>query len=360
MTLKKNTDNLPVVRRNTLPILSSAGRALRGPCMALALMGTTALVPTPARAMPPVIAAIVSVVGAVTAAFTAIGTAIGLSATAAAAFGAFATKLLIGLALNALARALAPKPSIPEPSARMVNFAQPLTYMDTVYGTTRKGGPIAYTNFGNKQRDVVVILASHKIDGIVQHWLDEWVVTIDGAGTVLTMPPGALGRIVVRLGTTPQATLPLVSKYSDLTAAHDFAGLAVAQITASKPAADQFTVNFPRGREWSYAPVIRGKDSIYDPRDLTYKWTDNAALIIADWAVNVMGKSVNWDKVAIEADVADTLVPRKGGGTQKKWTLNGTVADDVDDDQIRAQLGTACDAYMYETPEGEVGFILGR
>jgi len=324
-----------------------------------ALLASTAIIPTPAQAMPPVVAFVVSVVGAITAAFTAVGVAVGLTGAALAAFASFATQLVIGLALAALARLLMPKPAIPEPSARMVNYAQAITYMDTIYGTVRKGGPIAYTNFGDKKRDVVVILAGHEIDGIEQHWLDEWPVSVSGT-TVTTTPPGSLASIYVRLGTDPQATLPVVSKYAELTSAHDFAGLAVAQISAGKPASDKFSTNYPRGREWAYAPVIRGRNDIFDPRDDSFKFTDNAALILADWATRIMGRSVNWDDVATEANVADTLVPKKGGGTQRKWTINGSFAESVDDDQLRAQFGTACDAYIYETPEGEVGFKLGR
>lgn len=348
-----------IKRPNTLPV--KFGSRARSRALGAVMMGTTALVnPSPAYAMPPVVAAVTAITGAITAAFTAIGTAIGLSATAAAAFGAFATKVVIGLALNALARALTPKPKIPEPSERMVNFAQPITYMETVYGKTRKGGPIGYTNFGNKRRDYVVILAAHEIDGYEQHWLDEWPVTIDSSGVVQTSPPGSLARIYNRYGTNPQATLPIVDKYGELTSSHDFAGLAVTHVVARKPKAEDFTKNYPRGREWAYTPVIRGKNNIYDPRDGAYKYTNNAALVIADWITTIMEREVDWDKVAVEADVADEEVPQKGGGTQRRWTLNGVVSDEEEDDVTRAQLGASCDSFFYETPEGEVGFRLGR
>lgn len=348
-----------IKRRNTLPKLFA--KKAKGSIVGAAMLGTTALVtPTQAHAMPPVVAFVGTVVAGVTTFFTAIGTAIGLSGAAAAAFGAFATKLVIGLALNALARALMPKPKIPDPSDRMVNFAQPITYMETVYGRVRKGGPIAYTNFGDARRDYVVILAAHQIDGYEQHWLDEWPVTINGNGVVQTSPPGSLAKIYPRFGTNPQSLLPLVSKYGQLTSAHDFAGLAVAQVTAAKPAADQFTKNYPRGREWVYAPVIRGKNTIFDPRDQTFKYTNNAALVIADWITTIMERGVDWDKVAIEADIADQLIPRKGGGTQRRWTLNGIVSDEEEDDLTRAQMGASCDAFFYELPDGSVGFVLGR
>lgn len=326
---------------------------------AVALLSSTALTPVKAQAAP-VIIAITTVVGYITAGFTAVGTAIGLTGATLAAFATIGTQIVVGLALNAVSRALAPNPSIPEPSARMVNFAQPLTYMETVYGTVRKGGPIAYTNFAESKRYKVVILAAHEIEGITEHWLDEWPVSVDGAGVVTTSPPGSLAEIHVRLGTIGQAVLPLNSVFAELTSSHDFDGLAVAQITATKPAAKNFSANYPRGREWQYAPVIQGKNDIYDPRTDTYGWTDNAALVIADWIVNTLGRTVDWDEVATEADVCDTNVTTRYEGTIKKWTINYAFTDDIEDEQNRAMFASACDAFFYETPDGKVGFKVGR
>lgn len=326
---------------------------------AIALLGTTALTPVKAHAGP-FIPFLTTVTGYVTSAFTAIGSAIGLTGATLTAFGAIGTQIVVGLALSAISRALAPKPNIPEPSARMVNFAQPVTYMETVYGTVRKGGPIAYTNFAEGKRYKVVLLAAHEIEGIVEHWLDEWPVTIDGAGVVTTDPPGSLAEIHIRLGTAGQSVLPLNSVFAELTADHDFDELAVAQITASKPPAAEFTANYPRGREWQYTPVIQGKNDIYDPRTDTYGWTDNAALVIADWIVNTLGRTVDWDEVADEADVCDLNVTTRYEGTIKKWTINFSFSDDVEDEQTRAMFASACDAFFYETPSGQVGFKVGR
>lgn len=326
---------------------------------AVALLSSTALTPIKAHAAP-VVAAITTVVGYVNTAFTAVGTAIGLTGTALSNFATFSTQVVVGLSLNAISRALTPRGNAPEPSARMVNFAQPVSYMETVYGTVRKGGPIAYTNFADSKRYKVVVLAAHEIEGIVEHWLDEWPVTIDGAGVVTTNPPGSLGEIHFRVGTIGQAVLPLNSVFSELTSNHDFDGLAVAQITATKPAAENFSANYPRGREWQYAPVIEGKNDIYDPRTDTYGWTDNAALVIADWIVNTLGRTVDWDEVETEADVCDTNVTTRYEGTIQKWTINCSFSDDVDDEQNRAMFASACDAFFYETPGGKVGFKVGR
>lgn len=334
----------------------------RNALVGASLMCTTALVPVEARAMPPVVAfATTLFAGAgLTAAFVASAATIGITSTIGVTLYAIGVSLVIGIGLLKLAQALAPKPKTPDPSNRMVNFAQPLTFFETVYGRARKGGPIAYTNFGNNQRRVVIIFCAHKIAGYDQFWLDEWRVNIDGAGTVVTSPPGSLAQIHPRIGTVPQVLLPCTSVFPELTAAHDFAGLAVAEVVAQKPAPEAFNDNYPRGREWALTALVVGRDDIYDPRTGGFGFTDNAALVIAHWITYYMGKTVDWAEVAVEANASDVVVATRYDGNRRKWTLNGVFSDNEDDEVVRAQLGLSCDAFFYERPDGSVGFKVGR
>lgn len=324
---------------------------------------TFAFYPDPVMAMPPVVAVIGFISTALAGAAAAIGAfavaTFGVSVAVGAAIGAFVVKLVIGLALYALASALMPKPRIPDPSDRMVNFAQPIAYFETAYGFVRKGGPIGFTGFSANRRHYIVILAAHQIQGIYEHWFDEWVVTTDGGGTVFTSPISGYGSVRTYLGSMAQTVDgQLDAAFPQWTSAHDMTGLAYGALWAQRPPSENFVTIFPRSRQWSYAPVIFGKNQIYDPRDGTYKYTNNAALVIADWIVNLLQEQVNWAEVAYEADVCD--IPISFLPVRRKWTLNGVINDQEDFETVRAQIGTACDCFFYEREDGGIGFKVGR
>lgn len=269
--------------------------------------------------------------------------------------GTFLGRLVMTLGINALAR-----PRMPAPQEQMVNLSQPLTFMQRVYGRVRKGGPVMFTGFKDSARHYAVVIAAHRTKGPVAHWLDTYEVAIDGAGEVTTAPVAGYGNIRTYRGLPGQTVdATLDSAFPEVTSAYDFAQLSYAAIRAKKPSASDMSEVIPNGREWTYAPVWDGADNIYDPRSDTTVWTQNAALILAHEAL-FHGKTVDWDKVAIEADVADALVSNGDGGTQKRWTLNVTLDDNVTWEQARDSLSRAVDAYFYETALGEVGFLLGR
>ncbi|GAA6190897.1 hypothetical protein NBRC116597_08160 [Phaeobacter sp. NW0010-22] len=334
--------------------------------LALAFLGTTALTPAPVSAAP-VVAFVAGSIG------VASGTALAASAAyasgaafAATAVGSFVVKTIVAVGLSALASSLAPKPSLPPPAARMVNFAQPVSYAEFVYGRTRKGGPLGFTGFQNGRRYYVPILAAHPIEGVFEHWLDERTVTLSGeadpdVSNVATAPIAGYGRVDLFEGGSDQsANTGLVSAFEEITNAHDFRGLSGAVIWAARPPQNAFTEIYPGGRQWAYAPVIDGKNNIFDPRSGARGYTNNAALVIADWVVSILGRGVDWDEVADEADVCDQVVTNADGGTQKRWTLNGTLSDDQTYEDQRAQLAAACDAFIYERTDGKVGFTVGR
>lgn len=336
-----------------------------------ALLSSTALVrPTPAAAGP--------VVGFVQGVFAAVSGSAILGGTVASAgfmtgvtfastaLGGFLVKTIIAVGLSKLSAALQPKQPGRRQSDLMTNFAQPISYAETVYGRTRKGGPLGFTAFANNRRWYVPILAAHEIEGVVEHWLDERVVALTPEtdpmkSNIATDPMAGYGRIDPFTGSSGQTAHPgLIATFpAEITAAHDFAGLAGAVIWAKRPPQEKFTEIYPQGRQWAYTPVIDGK-KVYDPRTGQTAWSDNAALILADWITTILGGDVDWNEVAAEADICDETVINAEGSPQKRWTIGGTLSDDQDYEQQRALLAAACDAWLYERPDGKIGFRVGR
>lgn len=340
-----------------------------------ALLCTTAMVsPSQAKAGP-ILGFLQGFVYAASAGAIGVAGIGGAGFLAGATAGYYATRtiagqLLLSVGLSAVSQYLTRRRAAP-PSERFANFSQPISYAETAYGRLRKGGPLGFTGFARgddvvtgksgSKRHYSPVLAMHSCKGVVEHWLGDRVVQVDADGTVTTDPPGDHYRIRFFTGQAGQAADPdLVARFAEITAAHDFVGLTGAHIWARRASDSDFSDVYPDGREAAYAPVFDGHDQVYDPRDTTYKWTRNAALIIAHWLTTIIGAQVDWSEVAAEADVADQTVTIKGGGTRARWTIDGAISDDQDFEDQRAQFMAAADAWMYERPDGKVGFRLGR
>ncbi|WP_370313486.1 hypothetical protein [Sagittula sp.] len=361
---------------------------MRNKSLAVVLLASTWLTPTEAHAMPPVAALVAGLTGG--ALFPVAGIlgqlgAVGYStgfAIGSAIGGSVLGRALLGVGLSALAGSFTPKfdvPkfNVPEPSAQMGNFAQPVSYAQWVFGRTRKGGPLGFTEASGSRRYYVVILAAHEIEGIAEHWIDEYTVGVDGTVTdfgssnFLTNGDGGghtapdiikpYGRIEVFRGQAGQtANAGMVSTFTEITSDFDFEGLAGAVVWAARTSPQNFSGVYPNGRQWVYAPVIDGLNQIYDPRDDTYKYTANAALCMAYWITEVLGGQVDWDEVSEEADVCDETVLNADGETLARWEINGTISDDQEFETQRGQMAGACDAFFYERTDGKVGFKVGR
>lgn len=331
--------------------------------LAAALLCTTMLT-TPAHAGP-----IAAFIGG---ALNALGVGTWLTSGAVGAWGAgfsagswlggtLIGRAVLGIGLSAAVNSMR-KVDVPSPSDRLVNYAQALSYMERGYGRVKKGGPIAFTAYDNtaKRRHYGVLIAAHRTKGVVEHYLDKWLVSIDGAGAVTTAPAAGYGWIKSYRGTVTQvANADWTAAFPEVTSAHDFKGLSYAAVVAKKPKPEKFSKIYPGGREWQYAAVWDMDDDVFDPRDGVRKWTDNAALIIARECER-FGKTVDWDDVAAEADICDQPVTNGDGGTQKRWTINGILDDSMSWETVRAQLQMACDAYFYERIDGSIGFLVGR
>lgn len=335
------------------------------------LLCTTALTPvaTPAQAGPvsAFFSGLMASIGA-TATTAAVAQAIGGATllgftTGSFLFGTFLGQLVLTLGLSAIAQALTPRPNIPSPSDRLVNFAQPISPMEFAFGLVRKGGPYALTSFQGDRRHYAVILCAHPIDGLEQWYLDQRPVEAAGNGDVQTAPYGDALNLRLYNGQPAQAADPtLVAAIPEWTSAHDMAGLsyvaAFARRVPDRDFSDVYGSSPATGP--TIAPAFRAADTIYDPRTDSYGWSNNAALVFAWIVENVLRGEVDWDEIAEEADHADLLVENRSGAQQRKWTLNGVFDDRTEVAEILKQVIAGCDAYVYERPDGTLGFMVGR
>lgn len=342
-------------------------RMMRKHALAAAFLATTALTPQPASAGPlfmfvqGVVAGLVGapILGGAGAAFLN-GV---IASTYISGFAAtFAGRALLALGASALINALMPKPSLPSPSERFSTFAQSLTYMERGYGTIKKGGPFGFrSGIVDNKRHWTVTIAAHPTEGPVSHHLDLTEVTVDTDGDVLTDPMAGYVNLRTYTGDDAQQADPtLVAQFGGFTASHDFARHSYAALWAKRPPSQDALEIYTQGKEPDYAPVWRMANTIYDPRSGLTGWTDNWALCFAHELVNTWGRTVDWDRVAIEADVCDQAVINRDGVTQPRWTFNSSFSSNATFEDVTAQFLSAADGFLWERSDGLVDFYCGR
>lgn len=366
----------------------------------VALLSCTALTPPDkahAGVVVPFFQGIAASLGAYGAAGAAVGTAIGGAAGLGVAFGTLAFGTFVGravlaLGVSAIISALTPQPSIPKPSAQMSNFVQAATYFERGYGETKSGGPFVFRpGLRNNDKHYVVCIAGHPTEGPVTHYLDLQEVevalgsTLEGVAQlddhdVITKPfrwtettrtdddppvtvdyERSYANLRWYTGQPGQTADPLlVSTFPEITAAHDFKGLSVVAVQCKDTPQDEFLDVYTQGREPTYSGVWRWWNEIYDPRDGSTGWSSNWALCFAHELANYWKLEVDWDRVAVEADVCDGPVTNRNGAQQRRWTFNHKFKDDQDFEIVRAQFMGAADGYLWERPDGKVDFYAGR
>jgi hypothetical protein len=283
------------------------------------------------------------------------GTAAGAAATGLAlagyyAVGVVATSLVTSWAM----KALAPKP--PELSSFggdtssrgiLVNQKDPLSPHDFVYGQTRKGGAITYyetTGTDNKFLHQIIVLAGHELEEIGDIYLNDEVVTLDGDGFVTTDPYNSKIRIKKHLGSDSQTVdSTLLAESNQITSAFRGQGIAYLYVRYEY---DQDA--FPNGLPLVTA-TVKGK-KVYDPRTATTAYSNNAALCVRDFITSAYGLSddqIDDTVFSAAANICDENVSLSGGGTEKKYTINGITRADINYGDVLGDMMTACAGSLF-------------
>lgn len=199
-----------------------------------------------------------------------------------------------------------------------------------VYGRTRVNGNIVFCQArdNNGNLDLAIALADHESEAIQEIYFgSELVASADG--TIIGKYSSNVS-LTKHLGASDQAAdSHLLAVAPGLwTSNHRLRGVTWLRITLTW-SRDLFPQGLP-----DIWVVVKGK-KVFDPRDSSTVWSDNAALCVADYLASARhglgvayGSEIDNTVLSASASVCDELVALAAGGTEKRYTLNGSFRTD--------------------------------
>ena len=302
--------------------------------------------------MPQVFVAAAASAGVSTATLFTIGS---MSVSAATIVGYLAYTAVTSWAMSALA----PKPNFGAANSAgiLVNSRDAAAPQDFVYGEVRKGGTVIFyetTGDKNKYLHQIIALAGHNVHAIDDIYINDTVATLSG-NYVTTVGTGDdqidyESKIYIKkfTGTSSQnvkTALDAISDFDGPTLPANFRGTGIACLYV-RYEYDQD--KFPNGVPLITAKV-RGK-KVYDPRTSTTAYSNNAALCIRDFIRSSYGlddTSTDDTSFSAAANECDENVSLDGGGTEKRYTINGVVRADRATGDVLQDLTTACAGTLF-------------
>ena len=247
----------------------------------------------------------------------------------------------------ALLRALAPKPSFGQMRGLLTNTRGATDPQNYVYGTVRKGGTITYleaTGTTNQYLHMIIVLAGHEVNAIGDIYINDEVATLDGSGFVTSGGWNSKIRVKKHLGTAAQTTdADLLAESAQINSNFRGRGIAYLYIRLEYDQ-DVFTNGIPL-----FSAVVQGK-KVFDPRTSTTAFSANAALCIRDYLVDARGlgdSAIDNTSFTAAANVCDENVSLSGGGTEKRYTINGVISADQSIQDALQQMVTACGGSLW-------------
>jgi len=298
--------------------------------------------------MPPVVAAI----------------AIALSVSTAMATTILVAGIAMVLSIGYSAYSMATAPSASGYSAEVRGRTQVVRSAVTphriIYGEVMASGPlVAAFSHGpnNKFIYMVIVLASHEVEAIGDIYFGDTIATDDkfsvadpieatghytgeyNTGWVVDTPGDPdhrrpLWSVTKHLGSPDQAAdADLIRDARDVdgnlcwTSAHRLRGRAYIVAKFEYLIVDGAVAGFPNGLP-NVKAVVKGVKDIYDPRTGLTGYSTNWALCVRDYLVKSYGLKceagdINEASFIAAANICDETMAVTGGGTEKRYTMNG-------------------------------------
>lgn len=292
-----------------------------------------------------------------------LGAAAGLSTATILSLASVATNVIGSVALNLVARALAPKPNIPQSEIQAI-IQQSDAPRRVYVGQYLAGGLRAFFDVKANALYQLVVVSHGPITNFVRFWVDGEPVNVENNLVTSGRPTPGYLRVYTRDGTALGGDYPeLTANFSSWNASRRLEGQATFLVRMKAAKGEWFMKIWPKAYNTVLQWVIKGQ-AVYDPRTGATAYSDNAALIIAHYLTHPDGyrldpSEVNWDSVSAMADVCDLPIPQKAGGTAPNFRLWGYWTLDEEPSSVLDRMHTSSGIRPYEMQDGRIGLIGG-
>lgn len=260
------------------------------------------------------------------------------------------------------------QPNAPKPEDGKYNLKQSVPPLVYALGRVKKAGDYAFLEETGGTAYHITVIAAHKINGFVSHWLHDEEVGTDGSGFVVY--PGHFGPSYVQIqtregGSSSTAYSEIVSTFPSVwTDDHRGDGLASVMMSVASVAAEDIQATFPSGMPQHQA-IIEGHAEIFDPRAETYGYTTNFALFRLWHLTNPVGGKLTLSDMHLPdwinaANVCDQNVTNRAGGSEKRYHGGMWFRANNSPVDIGRIMDQAAELVIYERADGKIGVHAGE
>lgn len=314
--------------------------------------------------------------------------AVGITGTVAAIL-TVAISIGLSAGFNSLVGSIF-KPARAKPSDGQQVSRQSVGSRRRHYGIVHTSGQQSFFESRAGTLGQVVTLGTGEESEILEHRINDKVVTVSGGVVTDASFHGAL-KIYTRQGSASQTAIAeLTAAFPEWTSDHRQRGCAHAAIVAGPVKQELFSEVY-NGQVPQYSQV-RKAVKVYDPRKdstaviyddgigtaingtgphrlnnpATWEWSDNGALVIADYAAHPDGyglgyDNVNWTRIAQEAEVCDETVGTASAETIARWRIWASYSLSADERRdVMADMCKAVDGFTWQDAAGLFNLKVGR
>jgi hypothetical protein len=254
----------------------------------------------------------------------------------------------------------------PSPTDRQQTVRQSVGPRIKFYGRNKLGGTMSFfeSNAGILYNQIMH--NQGQISAILEYWLLDQLVTLDGSGYVNEAPyVGQLVRIEPKFGLPSQtAAATLIAAFPSIyTSEFQLNGIFNTLISYKEVPAASIGTTYPQG-----APqlrVVADCSLVFRVRQNDFAYSNNPADCIYDYLVHPDGTGKDPALIDIQsfrdyADLCDELVARKGGGTLFRYRIATSYALNEEQRDVLPRLLSCCDAELYITAAGKIAIRGGE
>jgi len=296
--------------------------------------------------------------------------------------------LVVGATL--LVSALTPKPQGPAPSERQATVRQAVGPRARFYGRNKVGGTLTFFESKDGLLFSQTTLNEGKISGVVEMWLNDDQVTIDGSNYVVeepyqftdTVTSGTwpfqsttstdykVARLFYKDGAPDQTVHALLdSSFTEITDTHRLRGVANCLAVFQEVPGSKIAEVYPQGNpavrtviDASLVKSVRTGSTVYsnNPADCIYDYLTGRDSVGFPYGAGFLETQIDLASFQSFANLCDEAVPLKAGGTIPRYRIAGGFNLNEEMRSVLERMCKVCDADLFINGAGKMAIRGGR